>query len=187
MTFYRRELRLIGYLFEEISKQTINFLLIIFQPILTCLVAVLASYYIKSLLLTTESNKSIYLQILSLIFYSWFIIFIHGCQNFMIAGTVSKFHQEQDTTNQKSFFWQTFFHLIHFHLGSVCCGRFITIFKPVTIVSIVNSFVAIHRNLLIVLEISKVIEYLMNQRAKLFLAIIVIMIIADLVLVLDSA
>lgn len=136
LILYRREIRLVGYLFKELSKETLKVSSVIFQPVLTCLIVVLASYFSRSLLLTTDNDRFTYPQILSLILYIWFISFVYGCQNFMIAGAVSKCHQEQDKTSTKCPFWSTIAHLIYFHLGNVCCGRFIAIFKPVVKVRI---------------------------------------------------
>ncbi|XP_070497905.1 choline transporter-like protein 1 isoform X2 [Chironomus tepperi] len=143
LIIYRREIRLVGYLFEEISKESARMSTIIIQPILTCLVAVMASYFIKNLVIVTENHKMTHPQILSLILYIWFINFIYGCQNFIIAGIVSKQVVKQDKINSKYYIWSIFFHLIHFHLGSICCGRFITMFKPV--IMIIDKFCGSHK------------------------------------------
>jgi len=135
LALYRREIRLAGYLYEEVSKEIVEIRSMIFHPILTCLVVVLATHSFKNLLGTSENGKITYPQILILIFYFWFIIFVYGCQNFMIAGIITKHYYKQDKPNSKCKFLTILAHLIHFHLGSVCYARFITIFKPVAKVS----------------------------------------------------
>lgn len=135
MALYRREIRLAGYLYDEVSKEIIEIRSMILHPILTCLVVVLATYFFKNLLGTLENSKITYPQLFILILYFWFIIFVYGCQNFMIAGIVSKHYHKQDKPNSKCKFLTMLAHLIHFHLGSVCYARFIIIFKPVAKVS----------------------------------------------------
>jgi hypothetical protein len=54
--------------------------------------------------------------------FLWFTQFLFGCQDFVIAGSVSKWFF---TRNKGKLGWPiaiSFGHLIRYHLGSVCFG-----------------------------------------------------------------
>jgi hypothetical protein len=54
--------------------------------------------------------------------FLWFTQFLFGCQDFVIAGAVSKWFF---TRNKTKLGWPiaiSFAHLIRYHLGSVCFG-----------------------------------------------------------------
>lgn len=58
----------------------------------------------------------------NIVCYIWFVNFIIGCQNFVIAGTISKWYFTRDKTKLDGPIKTTFSHLLKFHLGSVCMG-----------------------------------------------------------------
>lgn len=74
-------------------------------------------------------------HIFNFVAFIWFTQFIFGCQHFIIAGTVSKWYFVRDKSKLGSPIWQSFVHLVSFHLGSVCLGSMlITLMKLIKMI-----------------------------------------------------
>jgi solute carrier family 44 (choline transporter-like protein), member 1 len=54
--------------------------------------------------------------------FLWFIQFIYGCQDFIIAGAVSKWFFTRNKSKLNLPIVTTFAHLIRYHLGSISFG-----------------------------------------------------------------
>lgn len=73
--------------------------------------------------------------------FLWFVQFLFGCQNFVIAGAVSKWFFTRNKSKLGFPILISFGHLIRYHLGSVCLGSLLiaiiqfirTIFKLVEV------------------------------------------------------
>lgn len=54
--------------------------------------------------------------------FLWFTTFLYGCQDFIIAGSVSKWFFTRNKSKLSLPMITTFGHLIRYHLGSICFG-----------------------------------------------------------------
>lgn len=54
--------------------------------------------------------------------FLWFVQFLFGCQEFIIAGSVSKWFFTRNKSNLGFPIIISFAHLIRYHLGSICFG-----------------------------------------------------------------
>lgn len=55
----------------------------------------------------------------------WFINILFGCQDFIIAGSVSKWYFTRNKSKLNFPIISSFGHLIRYHLGSICFGSLI--------------------------------------------------------------
>lgn len=62
----------------------------------------------------------------------WFTNFIFGCQDFIIAGAVSKWFFTRNKSKLNLPVLTSFGHLIRYHLGSICLGS--------TIIAVIQVF-----------------------------------------------
>jgi solute carrier family 44 (choline transporter-like protein), member 1 len=142
--FFRRRIRLVIQLFKEASRILIDVPLIIVEPLLTFLALGLSSasflYFAmlieSSGILTMENEengnfiKATYeknavieaAKIFNYIGFTWFTLFILGCQHFIIASTVCQWFFTRTKEKLDSPIKRAFSHLLNFHLGSVCLG-----------------------------------------------------------------
>lgn len=57
--------------------------------------------------------------------FLWFVQFLYGCQDFIIAGSVSKWFFTRNKSKLHLPILMSFGHLIRYHLGSICLGSII--------------------------------------------------------------
>ncbi|XP_070508748.1 choline transporter-like protein 1 [Chironomus tepperi] len=156
--WFRKRIRLVGKLFKETSKALMDVPSIMFEPILT-LISLIAAFTIfvtfhvvvdESMLIERiehSSHKVIinYKQtpihkiasILNLFTFIWFTQFIIGCQHFVIAGTITRWYFTRDKSKVDRPIRQSFWHLMRYHLGSICMGSML-----ITIVKVMRALVA---------------------------------------------
>lgn len=154
--WYRKRLKLVAQIFKEASKALIDITSIIFEPILTfiALMIVIVMFVALNLLIHTAGNAidtknldgSIHVafkgdagiviaQIVNYVAFIWFTQLIFDCQHFVIAGTICSWYFTRNKEKLNSPVLKSFYHLIRFHLGSVCFGSMIiTIVKVIRII-----------------------------------------------------
>jgi solute carrier family 44 (choline transporter-like protein), member 1 len=59
---------------------------------------------------------------INILAFLWFVQFLFGCQDFVIAGSVSKWFFTRNKTKISFPVIVSFGHLIRYHLGSICFG-----------------------------------------------------------------
>lgn len=64
-------------------------------------------------------------QVFNIFAFFWFTLFIFSCQDFIIAGTISKWFFSRVKNNVSCPMSTTFHNLCRYHIGSVCFGSFI--------------------------------------------------------------
>jgi solute carrier family 44 (choline transporter-like protein), member 1 len=155
--FFRKRIELVASLFKEASKALVDVPLIVFEPLLTFLALAITFILFIYFALVIESSGSLEVKndqrgnflkaeyvkngfmsvahYANLIAFLWFTAFIFGCQNFVIASTVSQWFFTRTKSKLDSPISRAFSHLLNFHLGSVCLGSLlITLIKIIRMI-----------------------------------------------------
>jgi solute carrier family 44 (choline transporter-like protein), member 1 len=152
----RRRIALVSQLFKEASKVLIDLPLTIFEPILTFIaIASTCAVTIYFALIIGSSGEMKIVQdgfetraefqtptiakitsVLNVIAFLWFTSFIIGCQNFVVASTVSQWFFTRSKDKLNSPMKRAFSHLVRFHVGTICLGSII-----ITIIKIIRGII----------------------------------------------
>lgn len=158
---FRKRIQLVIKLFEEATKALADMPLLFLEPFLTFLAIGLSCVCFVSLaIMINSAGKAenlgsddvpkvrfvrdygmIVAQVVNLIAFIWFASFVNGCQNFIIAGTVSQWFFARTKSQIKSPINKSFKNLLRFHIGSVCLGS--VILTAIKILRIVLTFVVV--------------------------------------------
>ncbi|KAL7012090.1 hypothetical protein ACKWTF_014622 [Chironomus riparius] len=157
--WFRKRIQLVAKLFKEASKALMDVPAVMFEPILTLLSLLVSFVIFIALAIVAGSSKKferyqlaehhvviIYKETpindiafyLNLFTFIWFTQFIIGCQHFVIAGTISRWYFTRDKTKIEAPIKQSFWHLMRYHLGSICLGSML-----ITIVKVMRALMAI--------------------------------------------
>ncbi|KAG5673587.1 hypothetical protein PVAND_003622 [Polypedilum vanderplanki] len=162
----RKRIDLVIQLFSEAGKAIADMPMLLFEPLLTftALIGTIALWFYFALIIesagklqvhdsTTGANGKIsYVKDgviksarwMNIFAFLWFTTFLFGCQDFIIAGSVSKWFFTRNKNKKLNLpIITTFGHLIRYHLGSICFGSVliaIVQFARITLKIIENTF-----------------------------------------------
>ncbi|XP_070508755.1 choline transporter-like protein 1 [Chironomus tepperi] len=134
--YFRKRIVLVAKLFKEASKALIDVPAIMFEPILTFIsllisFLIFASFFIIISLADQKNPVTTAAHIFNIISFTFITQFIIGCQNFIIAGTITRWYFTRDKTKLRKPIKKSFSHLFKFHLGSVCLGAILITFAKI--------------------------------------------------------
>ncbi|KAL7019770.1 hypothetical protein ACKWTF_011243 [Chironomus riparius] len=143
----RKRIKLVVELFKEAGKALSDMPVLLFEPLLTfgALIGTIALWLYIVLMIESagklevhESTSGASMKIsyikdgvmsatrwVNLFAFLWFIQFLYGCQDFIIAGSVSKWFFTRSKSKLQLPILMSFGHLIRYHLGSICLGSII--------------------------------------------------------------
>ncbi|KAG4073667.1 hypothetical protein HA402_000891 [Bradysia odoriphaga] len=138
LLFIRRKdkMEFVIKLFKEAAKSLMDMPMLLFEPLLTVLSLIIATFCCVYFMLVIDSagtfNKALYqfeqnavikfTYWLNIFVYFWFVQFILGCQHFVAASTVSQWYFTRNKSLVRRPVCNAFSDLIIFHLGTICLG-----------------------------------------------------------------
>jgi solute carrier family 44 (choline transporter-like protein), member 1 len=155
LCYYAKKIKFVGKIFKESSKALVDVPMIALEPLLTSVALALTFFMFMYFNLLIESSGDLvvrnddagnfvkaeyvdnkfmnFVNYFNLIAFMWFTSFISGCQNFVIASTVTQWYFTHSKSKLNAPISRAFSHLLNFHIGSICLGSIV-----ITIVRIVK-------------------------------------------------
>lgn len=145
--YFAKRIKFVGKIFKESSKALGDVPMIAFEPLLTfvALAFTFVMFLFFNILIENsgdlvvknddagnfvkakyeQTKFTIFVYYYNIIALMWFTSFISGCQNFVIASTVTQWYFTHSKSKLNAPISRAFSHLLNFHIGSICMGSMV--------------------------------------------------------------